>query len=218
MSKTNRKIAHLKELLSIRQRNINFLELKAAKYGDLSMPLDVHNQLVAEKETAETLRLQINRLLQQRPDVDLPASVPIDPLPPTVKAPTILIFEDDLPWRDILVEAATALGCKTQVWPLAQPLEGLVWGNYQVAVIGLPVPETFTEAFGQEQLTALIAQISLAMPLILLTTRDALAVSLAARQALLKNNLMAVATIPKETFNNIWFTRMLKKALLQPVT
>lgn len=214
MTKANRKIAHLKELLSIRQRNIDFLELKAAKYGDLSMPLDVHNQLVAEKEAAETLRLQINRLLQQRPDVDLPASMPIDPLPATVKTPTILIFEDDLPWRDILVEAAAALGCKTQVWPLTQPLAGDAPGNYQAAVIGLPTPEAFTETFSQENLTQLITQISQAMPLVLLTTRDALAVSLTARQTLLKNNREAVATIPKETFNNIWFTRMLKKALL----
>ncbi len=218
MSKVNRKIAHLKELLSIRQRNIDFLELRAAKYGALSVPIEVHNQLVAEKEAAETLRLQINRLLQQRPDVVLSASVPIDPLPPTVKPPTVLIFEDDLPWRDILVEAATALGCKTQVWPLSQSLGSLTLGDYQVAVIGLPVPEAFTETFNQEHLTELITQISLAMPLVLLTTRDALDVSLAARQTLLKNNLMAVATIPKETFNNIWFTRMLKKALLQPAT
>lgn len=216
MNPSKKEITHLRQLLAQQKDNINYLEKQAVDYGATAVPLELHNRLVAEHEAAETTQLKLDHLLNQRPVKFQGAGTRIIPLSETVDAPNILIIEDDIHWRAILVEIATALGAKTTEKPLTDLIQRdhpMSLDGYSAAVISLPIEGYFADQSGLALLIAGIIKINRTLPSILLTSRDALSIALAARKAMLEHNLESVATIQKETFSYNWFTRMLKKTL-----
>jgi hypothetical protein len=196
------KINRLKRELVQRQNNIHYLEAQAAAYGALNVPLKLHNDLARERELAETLQLQLDELLRRR-NGDLGEN-----------APRLIIVEDDIHWQDIIVEVAANLGYRITTYrplELATQIETLTLDQYQMAILGLPPSKAFTSSAKLATWTESVAKISQAMPVILLTNRSALSVSIATHQSLFKHRLNTVATIPKETFNHTWFAKILKK-------
>ncbi len=55
---------HLVELLEVHRRNLDFLELQAAKYGGLELPLRVLNSLDEEYREIARIEAQLNELIK----------------------------------------------------------------------------------------------------------------------------------------------------------
>jgi len=218
--KTKETFSHIQsEINSLRNRlkkgikNVHFLEEKAAAYGVLAIPLEIHNNLTQERELVERLQLELEELLK----ISRKPGARILPHDAMEEAPIIMIIEHDVHWRAIVAEIATAFGYRTRVYhplELMAQIETLPLTDYHMSIIGLPTPKTLTTPSAIETWTQIIVKISQTMPIILLTGQDSMSISITTHHSIIENNAETVAIIPKETFNDEWFAKMFKKALV----
>ncbi len=214
MRNQQKTIKALQRQLEAHQKNLNFLEEQEAKFGPLAVPVELHNQLVKEREIIATLTLQLERLqhLQVRPG-DTAAR-----LLALAKAgvPSIAAVDNDVYWHGIVAEVATAFNFPTENYTVPQLVQfttDFCRAGHRIAVIGLPTPTEFSRTVNLTTWTRTVVAVSGAIPTILLTSREARPVAIATRYSMLKNGVAPIATMQKETFTFEWFTKMFKKAL-----
>lgn len=197
------KTAHLQKLIAKRHQNIQYLEAQAAKYGVLSVPLEIHNQLLDEKAALEALQANLEQSQSRRPLAG-PA------------AARFIVVENDVYWREIIIEAATVLGYQSTPFhptDLMSRTDDLPLADHCLSIISLPTADHFAPPFSLKKWTVAITKLAQTMPVILLTSGEATPVSLATRHTLRKYNRESAATIQKETFNYNWFLKMIRKAI-----
>jgi hypothetical protein len=195
---------------------IGYLEKQVAAYGILSVPLKLHNDLLEKRDLAEKFQLKLDQLLEQKPAKFQDAGKLLVPLPEDEEAHSVLIIESDVHWGNIFTEVVTAMKhkvkrCKPQE---IVDLNGTVIDDYyRMAIIGQPTLEISQGAFSLADWTNVVVKISQTMPIILLTTRDALAISIQTRRSLIENNANALDTIQKETFHYERLVKRVRQAL-----
>lgn len=209
-------IKHLHKLLKQHMTNVHFLEEQAAGFGTMKVPLELQNQLEAERETAATLQEALSELKRKHPGAFKGAGRRLVPFAETEPLPSVLIIDSDPYWRDIYVEVITAFVHKaTTLHPqeLIEHPTAFSLAGYQIAIIGIPPLELVASPQTLKNWNKQIGRIGQAIPVILLTTKETTDLSLVTHHALRQHHTDSVATIPKETFNYGWFIKMVKKAL-----
>lgn len=214
MKKQNNGLRSLQRQLEKHQNTLNYLEEQAAHFGPLSVPVELHNQLVKEREIIAALNQQLQGLQHARTHAEDTGSR----LKSLAKAhiPTVAAVDNDVYWHGIIAEVAAAFNLHTENYTVPQMIEYLSeFGQvgHKVAVIGMPTPQEFSHTVNLKTWTRTIVAVCRHIPTILLTSREARSVAIATRYALLKHNVSPVATIQKETFTYEWFTKMFKKAM-----
>ncbi len=215
MHNLGKNIRRLQQHIEAHQQNLNYLEEQEARYGPLSVPLELHNKLVKERETLASLVLQLERLQRLRKKTAGETGARLGALART-NVPTAAAVDNDVYWHGIVAEVATAFSLPTEGYSVSQMLIHLsefLHAGHRVAIIGIPSPAEFTRTLNLNTWTHAVVAVSRRMPTILLTTREARPVTIATRYALQKHNITNVATMQKETFTYEWFTKILKKAL-----
>lgn len=215
MHNLEKNIRRLQQHIEAHQQNLNYLEEQEARYGPLSVPLELHNKLVKERETLASLVLQLERLQRLRRNASRETGARIG-VPARADVPTAAAVDNDVYWHGIIAEVATAFSLPTEGYTINQMITHLpefLHAGHRVAVIGLPTPAEFTRTLNLNTWTHAIITISKNIPTILLTTRETRPVTIATRYVLQKNNITQVSTMQKETFTYEWFTKILKKAL-----
>ncbi len=215
MHNLEKNIRRLQQHIEAHQQNLNYLEEQEARYGPLSVPLELHNKLVKERETLASLMLQLERLQRLRKTNVGETGARIEALART-DVPTVAAVDNDIYWHSIIAEVATAFSLPTEGYSINRMITHLhefLHAGHQVAVIGLPTPTEFTRTLNLNTWTHAIVTVGKSIPTILLTTREARPVTIATRYALQKHNITNVATMQKETFTYEWFTKILKKAI-----
>lgn len=215
MHNLEKNIRRIQQHIETHQRNLNYLEEQEARYGPLSVPLELHNKLVKERETLASLVLQLERLqrLRKRPAAETGARIGALA---RADVPTAAAVDNDVYWHGIIAEVATAFSLPTEGYTvnrMVAHLREFLRAGHRVAIVGLPTPSEFSRTLNLNSWTRAIVAVSSAIPTILLTTREARPVTIATRYALQKHNITNVATMQKETFTYEWFTKILKKAL-----
>jgi hypothetical protein len=196
--------------------DIGYLERQAATYGILSIPLKLHNDLREHREQAETLQLKLDQLLEQRPSRFHGAGNLIVPLPEEENVPSVLVIESDVHWGNIVTEVVTAMAHKVNRYVPKDYVDesaSISLKHFRMAIIGQPFLEISRGEFSLEAWINQIIAISQAMPVILLTTRDAMSLSIQTRRSLLDHNCDTLDTIQKETFHYERFVKRVQQAI-----
>lgn len=215
MHNLEKNIRRLQQHIEAHQQNLNYLEEQEARYGPLSVPLELHNKLAKERETLASLVLQLERLQRLRKNAVRETSSRLGALAQT-GVPTVAAVDNDVYWHSIIAEVATAFSLPTEGYSVNQLISHLhefLHNGHRAAVIGLPTPNEFSRTLNLNTWTHAIVTVTQVIPTILLTSRESRPVTIATRYVLQKNNITNVATMQKETFTYEWFTKILKKAL-----
>ncbi len=209
-------ITHLHKLLKQHMTNVHYLEERAAGFGAMNVPLDLQNQLQAEREAVNMLQEALSELKKKHPTAFRGAGRRLVPFAETESLPGVLVIESDPHWRDIYIEVITAFVHKAASLHPRELIEhptAFSPANYRIAIIGIPSLQLVAAPQALETWSRQVGRIGEAMPVILLTTKETTDLSLVTRHALRQHHTDSIATIPKETFNYGWFIKMVKKAL-----
>ncbi len=214
MPERKKLIRQLQTQLEAHQKNLNYAEEQEARYGPLSVPLKLHNQLAREREIVDALQQRLRRL-KTLPPASGNTLTRLKALA-AANIPTVAAVDNDVHWHGIIAEVATAFGYPTEKYTVGQVLahtNEFCQAKHTIAVLGLPAPSEFSRTLTINSWTKMVVAVSKTMPTILFTTRESRSVAIATRYALLKHDVASIAILQKETFTYEWFTKMFKKAL-----
>jgi hypothetical protein len=191
-------IEQKQKLLSQHRRNLDYLDQQAASYG-FNAPLEVHNAIVAEQEAVTRLEREL-------------AMMGISPQ--TQPSWQALIIDPDSDWRNIIANHVARLGGKAiegHTVPLTEQAQAVA--DCAVAIIGV-TPQTQHDPMIREWLKTVV-KLGHKLPLILLASWEDRDTPIILRQALRKHNInLTPTTIFKETFDMVWFARVLHHLLI----
>lgn len=194
---THLDLEHKKELFIQHQRNLNYLEQQAAKYG-ADLPLAVYNTLTVERDIVAKL------------ERELAVSGALPEPAPTWHA---MVIEPDPHWREITVRHLQQLEGKAIVLDKV-PTEAQqeLIDRCAVAIVS---SSCYTEATKAQWIESMV-KLARHLPIILLVGWEDKALAVALRQAFHNDGQsIGTTTIFKQTFDFYWFSRIIHEILVR---
>lgn len=202
MTENNQTEAEQKQrLLEQHQRNLNYLEEQAAKYGP-DVPLALHNALITEREAIKKLEGELAALgVSLKPKSNW----------------QVLIIDADVSWREIVANhiyqfGGTVIECNT----IPEPDQDELIESSIVAVVGAS-GYTKIEAASQAWIEDVV-RLGRKLPIILLSSWAERDVTIALRHAFREDTCDIMATtIFKDNFDQFWFSRIVHQILQRTI-
>ncbi len=162
-----------KSLLGECQENQCLLEEQALAYGPGAVPTELQHRLAHERGMVKSLENKLDELDAKQNMNQNGAANPEPESNLDLSSLKILIIDRDVHWQEIYVEIATSLNCQTSVISLHDLLQHKQhWSNsaYQVAIIGVPAPESLSPPLTHDAWLFAINRVGQTMPIIFMSS------------------------------------------------